>query len=70
MLEEMRQVGRLAPLIQVRSDASLSWENGKRKRESDGYEMFRDEKLGDLLIDYTCGLHKKGEYSIIPRCPA
>ena len=60
----------VSPGIQVRNDASLNLENGKGKRRGDGYEMFREEKPGDLVMDYTCGLNKKGECRIMPRCPA
>lgn len=50
----------------MRNDASLNLENGKRKRRGDGYEMFREEKPGDLVMDYTCGLNKKGNAALCP----
>lgn len=60
----------VSPVIQVRNDTSLNWENGKKKRGGDRYEMFREERPGDLVMNYTCGLNKKEECSIMIKCPA
>lgn len=68
MLEEMRQVGRLAQ--SSRWGMTQAWTGKMVKRGGDRYEMFREERPGDLVMNYTCGLNKKEECSIMIKCPA